>query len=137
MPKLPTAATWFEEIVLYVLWAIVLIICWWCIYAFLRAIFLFIFSNGKNEKIQAARSSIRYMILWMFFTIMFLFAAPSLLKFTHVKWAENYTAKAIFTYMWKILSHIWSLGNIIKESQDANKMDGQLYYNFDDSDASL
>ena len=137
MPKLPTAATWFEEIVLYVLWAIVLIICWWCIYAFLRAIFLFIFSNGKNEKIQAARSSIRYMILWMFFTIMFLFAAPSLLKFTRVKWAENYTAKAIFTYMWKILSHIWSLGNIIKESQDANKMDGQLYYNFDDSDASL
>jgi hypothetical protein len=46
------------------------------------------------------------MILGMFFTVMLLFAAPSLLKFTHVPGAENYTAKAIFTYMGKILGHI-------------------------------
>ena len=137
MTTLPTLSWWFEEIVLYILWAIVLIICWGCIYAFIRAIFLFIFSNGKNEKIQAAWSSIRYMILGMFFTVMLLFAAPSLLKFTHVPGAENYTAKAIFTYMGKILGHIWGLGNVIKESQEANKMDGMLYYDFNDSSSQL
>lgn len=132
MTIMPTISWGFEEIVLYVLWAIVLIICWGCIYAFLRAIFLFIFSNGKAEKIQAAWSSIRYMILGMFFTIMFLFAAPTLLKFMHVQWAEKYTAKAIFSYMGKILSDIGSLGNIIKKSQEANQYNGTLYYDFSD-----
>jgi hypothetical protein len=118
----------FEEIVLYILAWIVLIICCGCIYAFLRAIFLFVFSNWKNDKIQAAWSSIRYMILWMFFTIMFLFAAPTVLRFMHVRGAEQYTAKNVFSYMWKIISHISWLWNIIKESQDANQVNGQLYY---------
>ena len=128
MPNLVTMKGWFEDIVLYVLWAIVLIIFWGCIYAFFRAVFLFIFSDGKTEKKQAAWSSIRYMLIGLFLSIMFLFAAPTALRFMHVKGAENYTAKAVFTYAGKIVSYIFGLGNVIKESQEANKTNGSLYY---------
>ena len=130
MPYMPTVDSSFEEIVLYILAWIVLVICIGCIYAFIRAIILFVFSNWKNDKIQAAWSSIRYMILGMFFTIMFLFAAPTCLKFMHVRGAEQYTAKNVFSYMWKIISKITWLWNIFIESQEANQRNGQLYYNF-------
>ena len=79
----------FEEIVLYILGAIVLIICWGCIYAFFRAIFLFIFSKGDDKEIKAAWSSIRYMILGLFFTVMILFISPTLLKFMNLQGAEK------------------------------------------------
>lgn len=123
----------FEEIVLYALGAVVLVICGGCIYAFFRAIFLFIFSKGDEKEIKAAWSSIRYMILGLFFTVMLLFVSPTLLKFMNVQGAEKYTPKAIFTYMGKILSKIGGLGNIIKESQKANQYNGNLYYDFNDS----
>jgi hypothetical protein len=45
MPYMPTTDSSFEEIVLYILAAIVLLICIGCIYAFFRAIILFVFSN--------------------------------------------------------------------------------------------
>ena len=118
----------FEEIVLHLLGGIVLIICWWCIYAFFRAIFLFIFSKGDEKEIKAAWSSIRYMILWIFFTVMLLFVSPTLLRFMHVQWAEKYQPKAIFVYMGKIISYIGGLGNIIRESQIANEYNGDLFY---------
>jgi len=130
MPNMPSVDWSFEEIILYILAAVILIICCWCIYAFLRAIFFFVFSNWKADKIQAAWSSIRYMILWMFFTIMFLFAAPTLLRFMNVRGADQYTAKNVFSYMWKIISHISSLWNIIQKSQEANQYNWQLYYDF-------
>ncbi|PZM87566.1 MAG: hypothetical protein DLD55_00600 [candidate division SR1 bacterium] len=123
----------FEEIVLYALGAIVLIISGGCIYAFLRAIFLFIFSKGDEKEIKSAWSSIRYMILGMFFTVMLLFVSPTLLKFMNVQGADKYTPKAIFTYMGKILGHIGKLGNIIRESQTANQYNGTLYYNLDEN----
>ena len=120
----------FEEIVLYALGTVVLVICGGCVYAFFRAIFLFIFSKGDEKEIKAAWSSIRYMILGLFFTVMLLFVSPTLLKFMHVQGADKYTPKAIFVYMGKILSKISGLGNVIKESQKTNEYNGTLYYNF-------
>ena len=79
MPYMPTVDSSFEEIVLYILAWIILVICIGCIYAFIRAIILFVFSNWKNDKIQAAWSSIRYMILGMFFTIMFVYIFPNII----------------------------------------------------------
>lgn len=124
----------FEEIVLYVLGAIVLIICWGCIYAFFRAIFLFIFSKGDDKEIKAAWSSIRYMILGLFFTVMILFISPTLLKFMHLQGAEKYTPTAIFTYMGKIISCITGLWNVIVESQKMNEYNGNLYYDLNNPD---
>lgn len=123
----------FEEIVLYILGGLVLVICGGCIYAFLRAIFFFIFSKGDEKQIKAAWDSIRYMILGMFFTVMLIFVSPSLLKFMNLQGADKYTPKAIFTYMGKILTHIGRLGNIIKESQVHNQYNGEMYYDLNNS----
>ena len=79
----------FQEVVLYGLGGLVLVICWGCIYAFFRAIFFFIFSKGDEKQIKAAWDSIRYMILGMFLTVMLIFVSPSLLKFMHLQGAEN------------------------------------------------
>jgi hypothetical protein len=62
-----------EDIILFILALTVLIVCLGCIYAFFRAIFLFIFSKGEDAKVKAARNSIRYMIIGLFLTIMLLF----------------------------------------------------------------
>ncbi|MDO4714293.1 MAG: hypothetical protein Q4B28_06740 [bacterium] len=128
-----TQTSGFEEIVLYTLGGLVLVICGGCIYAFLRAIFFFIFSKGDEKQIKAAWDSIRYMILGMFFTVMLIFVSPSLLKFMNLQGADKYTPKAIFTYMGKILNHIGKLGNIIKESQLNNQYKGELYYDLNNS----
>ena len=118
----------FQEVVLYGLGGLVLAICWGCIYAFFRAIFFFIFSKGDEKQIKAAWDSIRYMILGMFLTVMLIFVSPSLLKFMHLQGAENYTPRQIFTYMGKILGHLWKLGNFVKDSQVQNQYNGDLYY---------
>lgn len=93
----------FEELVLYLLGGLVLIILGGCIYSFLRAIFFFIFSKGDDKQIKAAWDSIRYMILGLFFTVMLIFMSPTLLKFMNLQGAERYEAKTIFAYMGKIL----------------------------------
>lgn len=126
--------TWgFEEVVLYILGGIVLVICGGCIYAFFRAIFFFIFSKGDDKQIKAAWDSIRYMILGMFFTVMLIFVSPSLLKFMNLQGADRYTPKAIFAYMGKILGHIWKLGNFVKNSQIQNQYNADLYYDLNGS----
>ncbi|MDR2190069.1 MAG: hypothetical protein LBP53_02535 [Candidatus Peribacteria bacterium] len=62
-----------EDIILFVLALAVLVVFFGCIYAFFRAIFLFIFSKGEDAKVKAAWNSIRYMIIGLFLTIMLLF----------------------------------------------------------------
>ena len=123
----------FEEIVLYILAALVIVIWLGCVYAFFRAIFLFIFSKGDEKQIKAAWSSIRYMILGLFFTVLLLFISPTILKFMHVDGAEDYSVKNIFTYVGKIFGHIGRLGNIFTESQKANQYNGTLFYDLDGS----
>lgn len=119
----------FEELVLYLLGGLVLVILAGCIYSFLRAIFFFIFSKWEEKQIKAAWDSIRYMILGLFFTVMLIFISPTLLKFMHLQGAERYEAKSIFAYMGKILSGLGRLGNIITESQLNNQYNGDFYYN--------
>lgn len=126
----------FEEIVLYCLAGLVLIILGGCVYAFFRAIFTLIYSNGDDKAKSQAFWSIRYMILGLFLTVMLLFASPVLFKFMRLEGAENYKPKAIFTYMGKILTGIGRLGNIIKESQVQNQYNGDMYYDFNSATPS-
>ena len=125
----------FEEMVLYILGGLMLIILWGCVYSFFRAIFFFIFSKGDDKQIKAAWDSIRHMIWGLFLTVMVIFMSPTLLKFMHVQGAEKYEARAIFVYMGKIISGISKLGNVITESQLNNQYNGDMYYdlNFDNS----
>lgn len=121
----------FSEIVLYVLAIILIIIFLGCVYAFFRAIFLFIFSKGDDKQIKSAWSSIRYMIIGLFFTVLLLFTVPTILGYTKLPGSENYTVKNIFSTMGKIFGQIGSLGNIIKESQVENQYRALPFQNVD------
>ncbi|MDR0860001.1 MAG: hypothetical protein LBO09_03285 [Candidatus Peribacteria bacterium] len=96
MPETINSAS-AEDIILFAFAVAVLIVFAGCIYAFFRAIFLFIFSKGEDAKVKAAWNSIRYMVIGLFLTIMLLFAGPQLLRMFKVQNYEVYTAKNVFT----------------------------------------
>lgn len=86
----------FETIVLTILALVVMVVCLGCIYAFVHAIYRFIFSHGESEKIKKAYSSIRFMILGVLLTTSLLFVFPLIFKRSKVPNADQYTAKNIF-----------------------------------------
>jgi hypothetical protein len=51
------------DIILFVVAVMVLLVFCGCIYAFFRAVFHFIGSEGKDDKVKTARNSVRYMII--------------------------------------------------------------------------
>lgn len=120
-----------ENAILIILALVVIIICAWCIYAFIRAIFFFIFSQWKDEKIKKAWNSIRYMIMWIFLSVTFLFVFPLIFKRVWLSNPETYTAKNIFNKAWEILKKTFQLKDVIKESQLENQYRDQLYIDID------
>ena len=102
-----------EDIILFILAIAVLIVFWGCIYAFFRAIFLFIFSKGEDAKVKAAWNSIRYMIIGLFLTIMLLFVGPSLLRLFRLPNYEAYTARNVFVKIWKVISWVGEIVGIV------------------------
>ena len=128
----------FEEMILYILGGLMLIILGGCVYSFFRSIFYFIFSKGDDKQIKAAWDSIRHMIWGLFLTVMVIFMSPTLLKFMNVQGAERYEARSIFVYMGKILTGISKLGNVVTESQLNNQYNGDMYYDLNfDSDSRI
>lgn len=87
----------FEYIVLTILAVMVLAVVIGSIYAFVRAIIMFIFSHGETDQIKKAWSSIRFMILGIFLTIILLFVFPLVFRWMKVPNADEYAAKNIFT----------------------------------------
>jgi len=120
-----------QNAILIILALVVIVICAWCIYAFIRAIFFFIFSQWKDDKIKKAWNSIRYMIMWIFLTIMFLFVFPWIFKWVWLENADVYSPKNIFSKAWELISKTFQLKNIIRESQEQNQYRDQLYYDLD------
>lgn len=120
-----------QNAILIILALVVIVICAWCIYAFIRAIFFFIFSQWKDEKIKKAWNSIRYMIMWIFLTIMFLLIFPFIFKKVWLDHAEVYTAKNIFSKAWELIKGAFQLKDVIRESQEQNQYRDQLYYDID------
>lgn len=120
-----------QNAILIILALVVIVICAWCIYAFIRAIFFFIFSQWKDDKIKKAWNSIRYMIMWIFLTVTFLFIFPLIFKWVWLDHAEAYTAKNIFNKAWELLSKTFQLKDVIKESQQQNQYRDQLYIDID------
>ena len=120
-----------QNAILIILALVVIVICAGCIYAFIRAIFFFIFSQWKDDKIKKAWNSIRYMIMWIFLTVTFLFIFPLIFKWVWLDHAEAYTAKNIFNKAWELLSKTFQLKDVIKESQQQNQYRDQLYIDID------
>ncbi len=108
----------FETIILTILAIVVLVVCVGCIYAFVRAIYMFIFSHGDWEKIKQAYSSIRFMILWILLTVMLLFIFPLILKWMKVPDSDTYNAKNIFNRAWEVIKWLTDMGNRLKNHQD-------------------
>lgn len=117
-----------SDIILLVLAVMVILIAAWCIFAFVRAIFFFIFSQWKDEKIKKAWNSIRYMVIWIIFTVVLLYLFPLIFKRIWLENYEKYTAKSIFAKAGTVLSSIFELKDVIKESQEMNMYNWQLYY---------
>jgi len=96
------------DVILLIFALIVLAALVWCIRTFFYAIFLFIFSRGDDSKVKLAWNAIRYMIIWLFITVMLLFIAPTLLKIFRIPNPENYSAKYIFIKVGNIVSCVSS-----------------------------
>lgn len=116
-----------SNIILFVLAAMVILIAAWCIFAFVRAIFFFIFSQWKEEKIKKAWNSIRYMVIWILLTVVLLYLFPLVFRRIWIENYERYTAKNIFSKAWTILNGVFELKDVFKETQDLNKYNWQLY----------
>jgi ABC-type Fe3+ transport system permease subunit len=120
-----------ENIILTALAMVVLMILWWCMYTFIRAIFLFIFAGTKEENKKKWRNSIRFMIIWIILTIVLLLLFPVLFKAMNVPWYDKYTPQNVFNRVGDIINSAFKLWNFIKESQQENKYRGNLYYDVD------
>ena len=106
-----------SNIILFILAALVILIVAGCIFSFIRAIFFFIFSQWKEEKIKKAWNSIRYMIIWIFLTAALLFLFPLIFRRIWISDYEKYTAKNIFAKAGTILSSLFELKDVIKDGQ--------------------
>ena len=84
-----------QSVVLSLLWFVIIIIFGGALYAFIMAIFQFIFSRGEEEKIKKAWNNIRYMIIGIMLSIFLLFGVPLLLERFEVPGYEEYTFQNI------------------------------------------
>ena len=101
-----------EWLVLTLISLLLIVIFWWAIYGFFKSIYVFIFSWAEDDKRKEARNGIRYMILGIFFTLMFLFIFPVLFKKFWLQNHEKYSAQNILSHTSKLL---WAILNFWKE----------------------
>ncbi|EKD25606.1 MAG: hypothetical protein ACD_80C00012G0022 [uncultured bacterium (gcode 4)] len=127
----------FQNVILTVLALVVLLVIVWCIYTFIRAIILFVFSHSKEENKKKGRNSIRFMIIWVVLTIFLLAIVPVVLKLMKVPEYSSYTAPRIFSRAGELVNWLFNLGNVITQSQQNSQYNGQLYQNIDSSNPQL
>lgn len=107
-----------ESFILTILAVLIIVIFWGAIYAFFIAIFQLIFSKGDAEKVKKAANNIRYMILWVFLTIMLLFLFPILFRLFNVPWSETYTARNIFNKASEIITNFVNTTKLMRYDSD-------------------
>ena len=117
----------FQNVILTVLALVVLLVIVWCIYTFIRAIIMFIFSHNKEENKKKWRNSIRFMIIGVILTIVLLFLIPVVLKRMKVEKYDTYTPTNIFSRAGELVTGLFNLGNFIKQSQTNSEYRGELY----------
>ncbi|MCX6825323.1 MAG: hypothetical protein NTY80_03795 [candidate division SR1 bacterium] len=127
----------FQNVILTVLALVVLLVIVGCIYTFIRAIILFIFSHSKEENKKKGRNSIRFMIIGVILTVMLLFLVPTVLRRMKVPKYEVYTPSHIFSRAGELVNGLFNLGNVIKQSQQNSQYNGQIYQGTDSSSNSL
>lgn len=106
-----------EWLVLTIISGLIIIIFAGSIYWFFRSIYLFIFSGGDPEKVKQAWNGIRYMVLGIFLTLIFLFIFPVLFKKLWLPWHEAYTAQNIFRFTSWFLRSILDFGKEVSTGE--------------------
>ena len=125
-----------QNAILTALACVVLIIIGGCIYTFIRAIILFIFSWTKEDNKKKGWNSIRFMIIGVILSLLLLFLVPTVLRVMNGPSYDNYSAKNVFMRAGDVVNYILKLGNVIKKSQENNQVIGNPYYNPDSSSAT-
>ena len=123
----------FQNFILTVLALVVLLVIVWCIYTFIRAIIMFVFSHSKEENKKKWRNSIRFMIIGVILTIVLLFLVPLVLRLMKVPKYDIYTPVNVFGRAGELVNSLFGLGNVIKQSQKSSQYNGQLNGNIDSS----
>lgn len=136
MPEAASTNT-IQNLILVILALVIILIAIWSIYAFVRAIFLFIFSQWKEDKIKKAWNSIRYMIMWIFLSVFLLFMFPVVFKRVGLDNHEEYSAKNIFNKAGELLNKTLQIKDIVKNSQKDAQYRWDLYYEDNFSDRFL
>lgn len=103
--------TTIQDIILTVLAILIIIIFAGAIYSLFRAIFQFIFSDGKDDVIQKAIKNIRFTIMGIVVTLILLFVFPILFKQMKVSGYQYYTAQNIFNRAGQIIKRIMGIGS--------------------------
>lgn len=117
----------FQNVILTVLALVVILVIVWCIYTFIRAIIMFIFSHSKEENKKKWRNSIRFMIIGVILTILLLFLVPLVLRMMKVPAYNVYTPANVFGRAGELVNWLFDLGNFIKQSQEKSQINGQIY----------
>lgn len=117
----------FQNVILTVLALVVILVIVGCIYTFIRAIIMFVFSHSKEENKKKWRNSIRFMIIWVILTILLLFLVPVVLRRMKVPEYDLYTPKNVFSRAGELVNWLFNLGNIIQKSQQNSQYNGQIY----------
>lgn len=123
----------FQNIILTVLALVVILVMIWCIYTFIRAIIMFVFSHNKEENKKKWWNSIRFMIVGVILTIFLLFLVPLALRLMNVPKYDVYTPVNVFGRAGDLINWLFNLGNVIKESQQNSELKWQFYQNTNSS----
>ena len=121
--------TSMEDVILTVFAVVVILVLWGCLYSFIRAVFLFIFSGGKEEKKKKGRNAIRFMIIGAILTIVLLVSFPYILKGMNVELTDQYSTKKVFTRAGELFKKLFEVGQMIKQGQKENEFRGNMYIN--------
>lgn len=113
-----------EWLVLTIISGLIILIFWWSIYGFFGSIYLFIFSGGDPEKVKQAWNGIRYMILGIFLTLIFLFVFPVLFKKLELPGYQAYTAQNIFKFTSWFLRSILDFGKEVSTGENPYQRGG-------------
>src|SRR5574344_535911 len=111
----------FQNVILTILALVVILVLVGCIYTFIRAIVLFIFSHNKEENKKKGWNSIRFMIIGVILTILLLFMVPVVLRWMNVPQYDVYTPTNIFSRAGELGGGLFNLGNVIKQSQEQSE----------------
>ncbi len=117
----------FQNVILTVLALVVILVIVWCIYTFIRAIIMFIFSHSKEENKKKWRNSIRFMIIGVILTILLLFLVPLVLRVMKVPEYNVYTPVNVFGRAGELVNGVFNLGNVIQKSQQNSQYNGQIF----------